>query len=340
VGPMNETNSNASFREGAANARFLAFGRATAAHIVAGLVIALSIGSSNLALSANQKDNISPLWSYRNARPVTEWTSDDLIRKMPELKGFEPAQNQNALPDTLRKVGENVQAFFHNFISTASVEEIHQESMGFNGRATLTSMKLNYLLLAVPGPNGIGLREYRTDARGKPVELQNKSGKLLLTTGFAAVSVYFAPQYQATAQFRYLGKKSVNDHEMLLIAFAQQPDPKEALGSFESEVGSIPVLVQGVAWIDPASDQIVRLRTDLLAAQPDVTLLRLTTDITFREVQFKGTSVIMWLPHEVNVIVTYHYTVFRNQHLYSDYKLFNVEAGTKAGGNPPPRSPE
>jgi hypothetical protein len=340
VGLMNRTISNSGFSGRGVILRSLAFSKAFATQIIAGLMISYSICSLCLALGAEQKHNITPLWSYRNARPIVDWTPEEIIKKMPELKDFEPAQSQDPLPDILRKVGENVQAFFHNFVSTASVEEIHQESTGFNGRANLASMKLNYLLLAVPGPNGISLREYRTDSRGKSAVIRSESGHFLLTTGFAAVSVYFTPQYQATSRFRYLGKKSVDDHPMLLVAFAQEPDPKVALGSFESDVGSIPVLVQGVAWIDPASDQIERLRTDLLAPQPDVTLQRLTTDITFREVRFRDSSVVMWLPHEVNVLVTYHYTIYQNQHRYSDYKLFNVDAGTKASDSPSPRSPE
>lgn len=340
MGRMNELISKGIFIGCAAKDRPPAFRGRAAARVVTSLMVASSVLLARPALSATQKESPSALWSYDNSRPIVDWPLVDLIKKMPDLKGLEPAQNQNGLPAILRKVGANVEAFFRNLISTASSEEIHEERTGINGRGFFNSMKLNYLLLAVPGQNGPGLREYRTDSKGNPAVLRSKSGKFLLTSGFAAVSIYFDPQYQADSRFRFLGKKAVNGHEMLLVAFAQQPDPKDALGGFASSKGSIPVLVQGVAWIDPANFQIMRMRTDLLAPQPNVTLERVTTDISFRQVRFRDSPLVMWLPHEVNVVVTYQYTTFRNEHRYSDYRLFNVDAGTKAAGNPSERNPE
>jgi hypothetical protein len=308
--------------------------------MVAGLLIASSIYFSSFATRAGQKDKSTTLWRYGDARPIVDWPAEDLIKKMPELRGMEPARNQDRLPDILRKVGANVEAFFRNLISTASVEEIHQQRMGVNNRSYLNSMKLNYLLLASPGQNGPGLREYRTDSKGKPAVLRSKSGNFLLTSGFAAVSIYFAPKYQSNSRFRFIGKKRVNSREILLVTFAQRPDPKYSLGGFTSLEGSIPVLVQGLAWIDPSNFQIVRMRTDLLEPQLQVSLERLTTDVTFREVRFKDTRLAMWLPNEVEVTVIYQYTTYRNEHRYSDYKLFNVQAGSKAGGKNSKRSPQ
>ncbi|HEV2352487.1 MAG TPA: hypothetical protein VG028_21840 [Terriglobia bacterium] len=332
--------SDGNFRAGAKSLPYPAIRRLGAACIFMWGLAASAILFSFIALGADQKDKAASLSSYHNARPIVEWSDGEVVRKMPELRGMEPAQNQEPLPDILRKVGEKVQAFFHNLISTASVEDIHQERTGINNSASLNSMRLNYLLLASPDQKGPGLREYRTDSRGKPAVLRSKSGKFILTSGFAAVSIYFDPKYQANSQFRFLGKKMVNDREILLVAFAQRPDPKYSLGGFTSLEGSVPVLVQGLAWIDPADFQIVRMRTDLLEPQNKVSLERLTTDVTFREVRFKGSQAAMWLPREVDVTVIYQYTTYRNQHLYSDYKLFNVEAGSKAGGKASDRSPE
>ncbi len=265
---------------------------------------------------------------------MVEWTPEELAKRIPDLKGFDPAKNQETLPLILDHVGANVQAFFHNFISTASVEEIYQQRIGMEGGESLSPRKLNYLLLAVPASMGVTLQEYRTDSKGRPASPASGTGRGLLTHGFASVSVYFDPQHQSGSTFRYLGRKAENKRTFLLVGFAQRPEPKGIMARFNTGMESIPILVQGVAWIDPGSYQIVRMRTDLLAPQIEFDLEQLSTDISFHEVQFKGSSKMMWLPREVNVTVRYENTTFFNQHRYSDYRLFNVEAGSKTHSNP------
>ena len=155
------------------------------------------------------------------------------------------------------------------------------------------------------------------------------TGRGLLTHGFASVSVYFDPAHQALSTFHFFGQKAVDDHKLLLVAFAQRVDPHGVLARFNIEGHSIPVLVQGVAWIDPDKYQIVRLRTDLLAPQLAYDLDQLTTDVKYDEVHFKGAPRSMWLPRDVSVTVKYQNVTYHNEHRYSDFKLFNVEAGSR-----------
>lgn len=276
-------------------------------------------------------NNADHLNSYRKAIPLVEWPTAELVRKMPGLKGFTPADSQDPLPQILKKVGANVQAFFRNFMSTASVEDIQQIRTGIKGGENFSPLKVQYLLLGVKRAGGMHLQEYRTDFNGKPTVAGTGTGRGLLTNGFASVSIHFDPEHQALSNFRYLGQKAVDGHNFLLVLFAQRVDPRAILARFDIKGNSIPILVQGVAWIDPEKYQIERLRTDLLAPQPEYDLDQLTTDVTYDEVHFKGASQSMWLPCEVSVTVNYQNETYHNDHRYSDYKLFNVEAGlTKA----------
>jgi hypothetical protein len=84
------------------------------------------------------------------------------------------------------------------------------------------------------------------------------------------------------------------------------------------------VLSQGLAWIDPTTFQIVRLRTELLTSQPKVRLERQTTEIHFKEVAFKHVAAAFWLPQQVTVTVDWRGRTLRNLHRYSDFRLFNV----------------
>jgi hypothetical protein len=216
-------------------------------------------------------------------------------------------------------------------VNTASVEEIHQVRMRRFGsvQRTVNDTKLNYLMLALPGRNGVALQEYRTDKKGKTDAFSQEPGEFMLTVGFASVSMYFHPKYQPLATFRYLGRKNLNGQEMLLVLFAQRLEPNAVLGRLKLGGASIPELVQGVAWIDPSSYEIVRMRTDLLAPLARISLDQATTDILFEPVRFRDSPDPMWLPREVNVTVKLADRTYQNQHRYSEYKMFNVKAGEK-----------
>jgi len=86
------------------------------------------------------------------------------------------------------------------------------------------------------------------------------------------------------------------------------------------------IMRQGVAWIDPDSFQIIRLRLDLLVRRTDIGLDQHTTKIEFNEVRFDRLSRTLWLPREVQVVIVWRGWRFANRHYYSQYRLFTVES--------------
>jgi hypothetical protein len=110
---------------------------------------------------------------------------------------------------------------------------------------------------------------------------------------------------------------------------------------------SVLILYQGIAWIDAAGYQILRIRTDLLAPRPDINLKKQTTEIEYAEVRLPQVSSSLWLPRKVIVTTTTKERVqalgstsatevcdqvFRNRHQYSQYKLFRAESTIKPIG--------
>ena len=153
----------------------------------------------------------------------------------------------------------------------------------------------------------------------------------MLTAGFASASLLFHPTYQSKAAFRYLGRQKVDGRDTYVIAFAQQPGKARFTGGFKSGGISMPTFSQGLVWVDSESYEIARLRTDLLMPLSEVNLERETTEIAFGEVHFKGMAEGFWLPQQVTVTVDWNGKHLRNEHRYSDFKLFKVEATEKPG---------
>lgn len=305
----------------------------------AGLGIALCGVPLRTVAASPQVTDPREVQYYENVKSVVDWSPSQLVSALPELRGYEPAQNQEALPAILRQVGETVEALFRDFPNTTSIERIRQDRLYKNGGAEDSrTQKFNYLFLASPEKTRLGMQEFRTDKKGNPAELQaRENAPSLLTKGFASMSIHFHPFYQPDSTFRYLGRQRVQKLATEVVAFAQRPDVARIVGRVDTEAGSAVVLLQGVAWIDPSSYRILRLRTDLLAPRPDIGLQRQTTDIHFGEVRFKDVPTVLWLPEEVVVTLKWRGRSFRNVHRYSGFKLFNVETQEKPKPGEPAR---
>jgi tetratricopeptide (TPR) repeat protein len=271
------------------------------------------------------------LESTGHVQSVVDQPVAELMHELPELKGMQPAEDQEQLGAILKTVSQNVETFFSSLPSTTSLEQLRMERLHRDGSvAEARNQDFQYLVLAenrkASQPN---FEEYRTDATGSRAVQGGFGGRFMVTQGFAAASLHFHPTFRRGCKFRYLGRQSVDGHDHFVLAFAQRPETAEVLESFRiGQVGTV-VLIQGLAWVDASTYQIRRLRTDLLKPLPLIHLDRQTTDISFKEVSFSDVKSDLWLPRQVAVTVDWNGHIFRNWHTYSDFKLFNVDARQK-----------
>jgi hypothetical protein len=281
-------------------------------------------------LWAQIQDRMKVDSAYLKAEPKGDAAIDYLHHPPPDLNGLEPATDQGQLDSILSAVGKTVAEFFRNFPNTSSLEQIHQEKLGRKQKAGATlDQKFRYLCFTPAEDWGPGFDEYRVDLSGTPASQQGLQDGFMLTSGFASASLLFHPTYQPQASFRYLGRQKVNGRDTYVIAFAQQPGKARLKGAFKSGGISMTTFSQGLAWIDSQSYEITRLRKDLLKPLPEVKLERETTEIAFGEVHFKGMAEGFWLPQQVTVTVDWNGKHLENEHRYSEFKLFNVEATEK-----------
>jgi len=196
---------------------------------------------------------------------------------------------------------------------------------------TTLDQKFRYLCFTPAADWGPGFDEYRVDSSGTRAYPQGLQDGFMLTSGFASSSLFFHPKYQSQATFRYLGRQKVNGRDAYVIAFAQQPGKARFCGTFRIDANVVTTFSQGLAWVDSESYEISRLRTDLLVPLSEVNLERETTEIDFWPVHFKGIGQGFTLPRQVTVTVDWKGRHLRNEHRYSEYELFRVEATEKPG---------
>ena len=277
-------------------------------------------------LSGEIRDHLL-LLTYKLVTPMTDKSPEELAVALPELQGLQPAADQSMLEEILKRTGDSVETYFRSFPNTVSLERVHQERLATDGKVLVSlDQEFQYLLLAYADKAGYGVEEQRSTAEGKDTSMAGLSKGVMLTSGFVSDSWIFHPFNRRGADFRYLGKQTVDDREAYVIAFAQKPQTAKMIERFTTNSGNYLVITHGVVWIDAKAFHIIRLRTDLLNPLPAIQLLKQTTEIQYHEVAFKGVATPLWLPQEVNVMVNLRGRIYRNRHRYSEFKLFNVES--------------
>ena len=295
-----------------------------------------------LASSAVQSPTASEQNRYSNARPYLDEPLPQLIRRVPELKHLQPAQNQSELSVILHKTGERVDDFFRHITDLTAREDIsltrlRQELPSSRPELSGEHVRDSYLILRHSSKSRTDIVEYRTDAKGDNFEQAIVKKGYIVTSGFALNCNYFATGFQNESVFRYLGEQKLGEQDTYVVGFAQQPNNATLSVRMRGRSG-IPahILVQGIAWINKSNFQIIRMRTDLLAPRWDVGLNQQTTEVTLGKIQLADVAKPLWLPSSVKVYVEFtthnggadefFELSYKNEHRYSGYQRYRVSA--------------
>lgn len=284
------------------------------------------------------------------ARPYLEEPLTELVRRIPELKGIRLAMNQQQLPMILQNTGSTVDQFFAHMVDVIASEKITQERMGYRvlSRGILPAterLRDSYLILRRNDEAGARFHEFRMDAQGNGIAEEGSNKGFIVTSGFALSIVHFSTAAQWDSRFLYLGDQTVEGRDTFVLAFAQIPGEAHNTVAMTGQHGvTVHLLTQGIAWVDKSNFHILRMRTDLLARQPEIGLEQQTTKIRFSEVQLGDVPVPLLLPRDVDVNLKFadpaarqdavssgefltfgtFDAVFRNIHRYTNYRRYTV----------------
>lgn len=276
----------------------------------------------------------------------------ELRHAVPALAGLEAAEDQAELAALLDHIGAKTVEIVNKTPNLISHETVALQQ-GF----IKTQKNFSYLILPhALGSKGIVLDEYRVNLKSGekfqtediekalasnslapsdvPRELPSASQSLTgseappVSQGFVNEWLLFYPPNRTESDFRYLGQQKMDGHHTLVVAFAQKPASVRLPTLFRLEDKTVPIFLQGVAWVDATDFRIVRLRTDLLSP-PQVALRQLTADIQFSQVGIAEAAAPLWLPRQVVVTVNAGGVTLRESHTYSNYRLFRAHSKIK-----------
>jgi hypothetical protein len=272
-------------------------------------------------------NNLTPseIALYEFAPTLIDWTPQQ-IRDFPSLHKLQSAASQDQLPMILDRAGQTGAAAFQDFPQISCDEAVTSE---IGSPPKTKHQNFRYIVLPRPAGDVQVFDEYRTDPAGNPSDKLSLTNLFMITSGFAGTWLYLSPDERHDSRFRYFGTQTMRNRECYVVGFAQDPEKARNVGEFTIGEKSGAVLVQGLAWIDTKTFQILRVMTWLLAAREDLGLSSQISTVDFYAVQPAGSERTLWLPRDVKVWVLYSGTAARNTHQYSNFKLFRVESTIK-----------
>jgi len=312
--------------------------------------LVLSVGLAGTQITGQQTH-----LQQNNAIPTTSYVDEpleQLLRTILELKTLQPAQDQTQLKMILEHGGKNVDSQFNNFGGLVAKEVMSELRVNpttdvfglpraHSNEPNLLEDQYSYFIVREGTLVQTRIREYRRDRYGsdgaKPRTsplLTTVPGMTFLSANFASSLLYFSSDLQGEETFRYLGEQQLGVRTAHVVAFAQVPGIATAGVSMRMPSGDESNwLVQGIAWIDKSTFNILQMRTDLFVQLDSPSACQqsqnqLQTLVLFAPVEPNGTAHVMWLPTEADVRETVGdcknpLQIARNVHHFSEYRRYD-----------------
>jgi hypothetical protein len=228
-----------------------------------------------------------------------------------------------SLDDVLPHVSANAREFVDNVNRITATEILKLERRRGNGKLVETVHgKVNYVAdIQLMDSRYLSVDEYRD---GDPY----LSG-FIKAVGSPTLVLVFHPIHLDQFDVTCKGVGNWHDAPAYLVNFRQRPDRPNTMSAFRTPKGTYAVSLQGTAWVDATTFQVVHLETDLLSPIPDLFLDFEHQSLDYGPVAFATRNVSLWLPQSVDITVHLSGKQFNARHSYSNYQLFVIDTGQK-----------
>jgi hypothetical protein len=199
-------------------------------------------------------------------------------------------------------------------------EEVMQEKLKPNGGTELSSKsQYDYFLYMQGSSYDFQLSESRLEIGTQKPARQ----PLLLTNGFSTLLLVFHPYYRNAFEFTAGPAESIDGRQVIPVHFAhiQGARTPAALALRGRE---FPLELEGTAWLDSHSGQVVRMDAGLEHEMTDVGMKSLRIRVDYVPSP-RATDQFM-VPSRAVVDLQTPKQHWRNTHTFHNYKLFSTEA--------------
>jgi hypothetical protein len=251
--------------------------------------------------------------------PSPAWIATGLLLAL--SAAFSAGQATPA-PSAIDQAQRQVTAYLAKLADLHCTESVVQEKLAHNGHVEATERaKYDYLIMIDGNGDSLSLNESRIESAPSP----HKQLPMLVTNGFSTALLVFHPYYRDSFQFETSAEETVNGKPALPIHFVHVPG-RRTPAALALRGREYPLELQGTAWLDKQSGDVVKLDATLLSDMSDVGLRSMNVHVEYKSTNLGKTSANMPLPALAVVDVTTLRQHWRNTHIFDTYKTFSTDA--------------
>ena len=203
-------------------------------------------------------------------------------------------------------------------------ESVTQQKLTPSGHIEATERaKYDYLIMMNGSGDEFQLNESRIEsanARGKQTQLP-----MLVTNGVATVLLIFHPYYRDSFNFEALAEEPIDGHPAIPVHFTHIAG-RRTPAALALRGREYPLELEGTAWLDKQSGEVIKVEATLLHDMSDVGLRSLHVHVDYRPSAPDKNVGVLDLPALAVVDVETPRQHWRNTHTFDNYRGFSTDA--------------
>jgi hypothetical protein len=227
-----------------------------------------------------------------------------------------------ATSDVIAQAQRQITAYLAQLADLHCTETVTQEKLAVNGHVESSEREeFDYLIMMSGTGDEFQLNESRVESSDSRHKLLTKP--MLISNGISTVLLVFHPYYRDSFEFEVETEQLVAGRSAIPIHFAHIPG-RRTPAALALRGREYPLDLEGTAWLDKTSGEVIKVDATLLHDMSDVGLRSLKLQVEYKPAKLGTRSITM--PALAVVDVTTPHQHWRNTHAFNGYKPFSAEA--------------
>jgi hypothetical protein len=245
--------------------------------------------------------------------PFTFWTIPGSVR----------ASAQTHPDSPISAATTQLKAYLGQLADLHCRETVTQQKIASNGHVEASEHEeFDYLIMMSGNGDEFQLNESRVAAPDSKHKLL--SMPMLVTNGMSTVLLVFHPYYRDGFQFQTGAEENIDGRPAVPIHFSHIPG-RRSPAALALRGREYPLDLEGTAWLDKETGQIVQVEAGLLHDMSDVGLQSLKIRVTYKATNLGANGSRLMLPAMAVVDVTTPRQHWRNTHEFDRYRSFSTD---------------
>jgi len=219
---------------------------------------------------------------------------------------------------------QQITAYLDKLADLHCTESVVQQKLSPNGHVEVTQRaRYDYLIMMSGSGDEFQLNESRIEAASD----HNKQPQLplLVTNGVATVLLVFHPYYRDGFTFEAGDEEIVSGRPAIPVHFSHVAG-RRTPAALALRGREYPLELQGTAWLDSQSGEVLKVDASLLHDMSDVGLRSLHIDVEYKAGEPSKDLGPLTLPALAVVDVATPRQRWRNTHTFDNYRGFSTDA--------------